>query len=148
MLGERSHEEYMQQALALAKQAYEEGEIPVGAIVVANHRIIARAYNQTEKLNDPTAHAEMLALTAAFDYFGAKYLPECTLFVTLEPCVMCAGAIHWSQLGGLVYGAADEKKGYSNYHEGIPHKRTFVTSGVLATECGQLIQSFFKRMRE
>ncbi|MEM8968551.1 MAG: nucleoside deaminase [Bacteroidota bacterium] len=147
MLGERSHEEYMQQALQLAEQAYEEGEIPVGAIVVANHRIIARAYNQTERLNDPTAHAEMLALTAAFDYFGAKYLPECTLFVTLEPCVMCAGAIHWSQLGGLVYGASDERKGYTCYHQDIPHKKTFVTSGVLEVECRELIQSFFKRMR-
>lgn len=148
MLGERSHEEYMQQALQLAEQAYEEGEIPVGAIVVANHRIIARAYNQTERLHDPTAHAEMLALTAAFDYFGAKYLPECTLFVTLEPCVMCAGAIHWSQIGGLVYGASDEKKGYTCYHSDIPHKKTFVTSGVLAADCGNLIQSFFRRMRK
>ena len=147
MVGERSQEEYMEQALALAEQAYEEGEIPVGAIVVANHRIIARAYNQTERLNDPTAHAEMLALTAAFDYFGAKYLPECTLFVTLEPCVMCAGAIHWAQLGGLVYGASDDKKGYTRYHQDIPHKKTFVTSGVLEVECRILIQSFFRKMR-
>ncbi|MGB3587333.1 MAG: nucleoside deaminase [Tunicatimonas sp.] len=147
MIGERTHEEYMQQALQLAEQAYQEGEIPVGAIVVANHRIVARAYNQTEQLNDPTAHAEMLALTAAFNYFGAKYLPECSLFVTLEPCVMCAGAIHWSQLGGLVYGASDAKKGYTCYHHDIPHKKTFVTSGVMATACGELLQSFFKRMR-
>nr|WKN39630.1 nucleoside deaminase [Tunicatimonas sp. TK19036] len=148
MLGTRNHEEYMRQAMLLAEQAFEEGEIPVGAIVVANHRIIAKAYNQTERLNDPTAHAEMLALTAAFDFLGAKYLPECTLYVTLEPCVMCAGAIHWAQLGGLVYGAHDENKGYTQYHESIPHKKTFVTSGVLASESRQLIQSFFTKMRK
>ena len=94
----------MHQALLEAEQAYDEGEIPVGAVVVANDRIIARAHNQTERLNDPTAHAEMLALTAAFDHLGAKYLPDCTLYVTLEPCVMCAGAIHWAHLGQLVVG--------------------------------------------
>lgn len=137
----------MQQALRLAEQAYEEGEIPVGAIVVSNERIIAKAYNQTEKLQDVTAHAEMLALTSAFNYFGAKYLPECTLYVTLEPCVMCAGALHWAQLGTLVYAAPDEKKGFTQYNDRILHPRTQVRQGTLAYESTELIQTFFRRIR-
>lgn len=137
----------MQQALRLAEQAYEEGEIPVGAIVVSNDRIIAKAYNQTERLQDVTAHAEMLALTSAFNYFGAKYVPECTLYVTLEPCVMCAGALHWAQLGALVYAAPDEKKGFTQYHDRILHPRTQVRQGTLAQESTDLIQTFFRRMR-
>lgn len=137
----------MQQAMRLAEQAYDEGEIPVGAVVVSNERIIARAYNQTERLQDVTAHAEMLALTSAFNYFGAKYLPECTLYVTLEPCVMCAGAIHWAQIGGLVYAAPDEKKGFTQYNERILHPRTQLRQGILARESTELIQTFFRRMR-
>ena len=139
---------YMQQAMKLAEQAYEEGEIPVGAIVVINNRIIAKAYNQTERLHDVTAHAEMLALTSAFNHLGAKYLPDCTLYVTLEPCVMCAGAIHWSQIGGLVYAAPDEKKGFTQYNTGILHPRTQVRQGVMAEESGALIKAFFRRMRK
>jgi tRNA(adenine34) deaminase len=139
---------FMQQALRLAEQADEEDEIPVGAVVVVNDRIIAKAYNQTEKLHDVTAHAEMLALTSAFNHLGAKYLPECTLYVTLEPCVMCAGAIHWAQLGTLVYAAPDEKKGYTNYDVPILHPRTQVRRGVLGQESTGLIQAFFRRMRK
>ena len=139
---------FMQQALKQAEQAYEEGEIPVGAVVVINNRIIAKAYNQTERLHDVTAHAEMLALTSAFNHLGAKYLPECTLYVTLEPCVMCAGAIHWSQIGGLVYAAPDEKKGFTQYNAGILHPRTQLRKGVLALESSTLIKTFFRRMRK
>jgi tRNA(adenine34) deaminase len=138
---------FMQQALRQAERAYEEGEIPVGAVVVINDRIIAKAYNQTERLHDVTAHAEMLAITSAFNYLGAKYLPDCTLYVTLEPCVMCAGAIHWSQLGTLVFAAADDKKGFTQYNEGILHPRTQVRKGVLASESAALIQTFFRRIR-
>jgi len=138
---------FMQQALRQAEMAYEEGEIPVGAVVVINNHIIAKAYNQTERLHDVTAHAEMLALTSAFNYLGAKYLPDCTLYVTLEPCVMCAGAIHWSQLGTLVFAAADDKKGFSQYNEGILHPRTQVRKGVLASESAALIQTFFRKIR-
>lgn len=137
----------MQQALRLAQHADEEDEIPVGAIVVVNERIIAKAYNQTEKLHDVTAHAEMLALTSAFNHLGAKYLPECTLYVTLEPCVMCAGAIHWAQLGTLVYAAPDEKKGFTRYNAQILHPRTQLRHGILAEESTALIQAFFRRMR-
>ena len=138
----------MQQALLLAEQAYEEGEIPVGAVVVANERIIARAYNQTERLNDPTAHAEMLALTSAFDYLGAKYLPECTLYVTLEPCVMCAGAIHWSHLGQLVWAADDPERGFRKYNQRILHPKTEVVTGVKAAKARKLLQNFFKKIRQ
>jgi tRNA(adenine34) deaminase len=138
---------FMQQALKLAEQAYEEDEIPVGAVVVVNDRVIAKAYNHTERLHDVTAHAEMLALTSAFNYLGAKYLPDCTLYVTLEPCVMCAGAIHWSQIGGLVYAAPDEKKGYTRYDTSILHPRTEVRKGILAEESAALIKTFFRRMR-
>jgi len=139
---------FMQQALKQAKQAYEEGEIPVGAVVVINKRVIAKAHNHTERLHDVTAHAEMLALTSAFNHLGAKYLPECTLYVTLEPCVMCAGAIHWSQLGTLVYAAPDEKKGFTRYDTGILHPRTEVRRGILADESTELIQAFFRRVRK
>ena len=147
MLRPQSDEIYMQQALQQAEQAYKESEIPVGALVVTNGRIIARAYNQTERLQDPTAHAEMLALTSAFNYLGAKYLPECTLYVTLEPCVMCAGAIHWAHLGRLVYGASDSKRGYTR-HAPILHPKTKVVSGVLATDGLALVQSFFRSTRQ
>ena len=137
----------MHQALLQAEQAYEEGEIPVGAVVVANDRIIARAYNQTERLQDPTAHAEMLALTAAFDHLGAKYLPDCTLYVTLEPCVMCAGATHWSHLGQLIWAADDLERGFRTYNDRILHPKTVVSAGPRAEEARELLQRFFKKIR-
>jgi tRNA(adenine34) deaminase len=137
----------MHQALLEAEQAYSEGEIPVGAVIVAKDRIIARAHNQTERLNDPTAHAEMLALTAAFDHLGAKYLPDCTLYVTLEPCVMCAGAIHWAHLGQLVWAADDAERGFRRYNEQILHRKTIVRTGVMAPEARELLQRFFQKIR-
>jgi tRNA(adenine34) deaminase len=138
---------YMQQALLLAQRAYDEGEIPVGALVVCNARIIGKGYNQTEKLQDVTAHAEMLAITAATQYIGAKYLKDCTLYVTLEPCVMCAGALSWSQIGKIVIGASDEKRGFSTYSNKLLHPKTILTKGVLGDICEDLIKSFFREMR-
>lgn len=139
---------YMNEAMKLARAAYEEGEIPVGAVVVAAGRIIARGYNQTEKLNDPTAHAEMLAITAATNYLGTKYLSDCSLYVTLEPCAMCAGALYWAQLKQLVYAAPDEKRGYLHYHEGLIHPKTLVKKGPMKEESEQLLKSFFTRLRK
>jgi len=147
MLSVHSDEHFMKQALLLAKQAADEGEVPVGAIVVAENRIIAKAYNQTERLNDATAHAEMLAITAAENYLGTKYLNECTLYVTLEPCVMCGGALYWTQLGKLVYGAKDESRGYSGNGTSILHPKTKVIEGVLDDECSMLVIDFFKKLR-
>jgi tRNA(adenine34) deaminase len=145
-----SDEYYMQQALQQARLAEEEGEIPVGAVIVSENRIIAKAYNQTEKLNDVTAHAEILALTSAFNFIGAKYLPDCRLYVTLEPCTMCAGALYWSQIGKLVIGAKDEKRGYLRHlttEETVIHPKTEVVSGIMAEECGALVTNFFKQVR-
>ncbi len=147
MLSIYSDDYFMQQALKEAKKAYEAGEVPVGAIVVCQNQIIARGYNQTEQLNDVTAHAEIIALTAAANYFGSKYLDDCTLYVTLEPCVMCAGALAWAQLGRLVYGAEDEKRGFMRFGKGLLHPKTKVEYGILAEECGQLMTSFFKARR-
>ncbi len=147
MLSVQSDEHYMKEALKQARMAAEEGEIPVGAVVVANNTIIARAYNQTEKLNDPTAHAEMLAITAACNYLGTKYLNDCALYVTLEPCGMCGGALYWSQIGKLVFAASDEKRGYSVLNKGIIHPKTKVFNGLLAEEAGALVTEFFKRLR-
>ena len=148
---EMTDTDYMQQALREAANAFAIGEIPVGAVVVCQNRIIARAHNQTEKLTDVTAHAEMLAITAAAHHLGAKYLPECTLYVTLEPCLMCAGAIYWAQLGKIVYGASDEKRGYKRLVEASPynilHPKTEIISGVLADECAQLMRNFFSNKR-
>ena len=127
--------------------AAEEGEIPVGAIVTCKGRVIARAHNQTERLNDVTAHAEMLAVTSAAAALGGKYLNECTLYVTLEPCVMCGGALAWAQLGELVVGASDPQRGYSRLSPGVLHPRTKVTVGVLADECAELMRQFFARKR-
>lgn len=141
-------ERYMRLAYQLARQAFEEGEIPVGAVIVAEGHIIAKACNQTEKLNDPTAHAEMLALTAAFDRLGSKYLTDCTLYVTLEPCTMCAGALYWAQLKRLVYAADDPKRGYTQYNSQILHPRTEIEKGLMGKECGALVEQFFKQMRE
>ena len=137
----------MQQALHLAQQAAAEGEIPVGAIVVCQQRVIGKGYNQTERLQDVTAHAEMMAITAASDYLGAKYLTDCTLYVTLEPCVMCAGAIFWTQLGRVVFGAADEKRGFTKISKTILHPKTLLAGGILAQESRQLLLDFFRGLR-
>lgn len=141
------HAYYMRQALAEARKAGERGEIPIGAVVVCRDRVIARAYNLTEALTDVTAHAEMQAITAAENALGAKYLNDCSLYVTVEPCVMCAGAIAWSQLGRLVYGASDEKRGFMRYAPDSLHPRTEVQSGIMADECGKLMKDFFKKRR-
>jgi len=138
---------YMKQALVEAGKAFERGEVPVGAVVVCHDRIIARSHNLTEALNDVTAHAEMQAITAAANYLGAKYLTDCTLYVTVEPCVMCAGAIAWSQMGRLVFGAADEKRGYQKFAPNALHPKTVVQQGLLAEECASLMKSFFKKKR-
>ena len=137
----------MREALKEAAKAFDIGEVPVGAVVVSNNRIIARAHNQTEKLTDATAHAEMLAITAAANYLGSKYLSECTLYVTLEPCVMCAGALHWTQLEKLVFGASDIQRGYSMVSTPLLHPRTEVVKGIKADECKKFITDFFKRIR-
>lgn len=139
--------EYMKQALAEARKAYAHDEVPIGAVIVCKERIIARAHNLTETLNDVTAHAEMQAITAAAANIGGKYLNDCTLYVTVEPCPMCAGAIGWSQLGRVVYGASDEKRGYCKYAPNVLHPKTEVTSGVCATEATALMKEFFSRKR-
>lgn len=138
---------YMKQALLEAQKAADRGEVPVGAVVVCKGRIIARAHNLTETLNDVTAHAEMQAITAAASTLGGKYLNECTLYVTVEPCVMCAGAIAWAQTGRLVFGAEDEKRGYQRYAPLALHPKTEVVKGVLADECAALMKSFFAARR-
>ncbi|WP_102407248.1 nucleoside deaminase [Parabacteroides bouchesdurhonensis] len=138
---------FMKQALKEAHIASEEGEVPVGAVIVCNNQIIARAHNQTERLNDPTAHAEMLAITAAVEALGAKYLTGCTLYVTVEPCIMCAGAIGWAQLSTIVYGASDEKKGYQQYAPKAFHPKAIVKKGILKEECAAEMTSFFKQRR-
>ena len=140
-------EYFMRQAIAEAQKAFEEGEVPVGAVVVVNNQIIAKAHNQTERLRDVTAHAEMLAITAASEYLGSKYLNNCTLYVTLEPCPMCAGALSWSKLGKIVFAAADVKKGFSLIENSLLHPKTIVEKGVLETECQELLQAFFKNKR-
>lgn len=140
-------EKYMREALREAQAAAEEDEVPVGAVVVCKGRIIARGHNMTERLHDPTAHAEMIALTAATEALGGKYLSDCTLYVTVEPCPMCAAALCWAQLGSLVYGAADPKRGYSLYSPSLLHPKTRVESGVLAEECASEISEYFKNKR-
>lgn len=142
-------EYFMMQALKEAQRAYEEEEIPVGAVVVVNERIIARGHNITERLKDPTAHAEMIALTSAFNALGAKYLPDATLYVTVEPCLMCAGAIYWSKLGRIVYGAEDEKNGYKKTAgtQWPFHPKTILVRGVLQDQCAQLMKDFFRNKR-
>lgn len=138
---------YMKMALAEAEQAYAEGEVPVGAVVVCKGRVIARAHNLTETLTDVTAHAEMQAVTSAANFLGGKYLNDCALYVTVEPCVMCAGALGWAQLGRLVYGAADEKRGYRRYAPQALHPRAEVVEGVMAEECAELMKRFFSERR-
>ena len=141
-------ENYMKMALIEAQAAYDKGEIPVGAVVVWNGRIIARAHNLTETLHDVTAHAEMQAITAAANIMGGKYLKDCTLYVTLEPCIMCAGALGWSQISRVVYGASDPKRGYSTFSPNSLHPKTEVVSGILADQALQLMQSFFAQRRK
>jgi tRNA(adenine34) deaminase len=138
---------FMNEAMKMAKIAFEEDEIPVGAIIVCRNRIIARAYNQTEKLTDVTAHAEILAITAAENALGAKYLTECKMYVTLEPCAMCAGACFWAQLGEIIYAADDPKRGFSRISENLLHPKTKVQSGLMAQESKQLLDDFFKKLR-
>ena len=140
-------EQYMRAAIAEANKAFDKQEIPIGAVVVCNDMIIARAHNLTETLKDPTAHAEMQAITAATNWLGGKYLADCTIYVTLEPCAMCAGAIGWSQATALVFGAADEKKGYRRVSVSLLHPKTSVESGVLEKECRELLVKFFKKKR-
>lgn len=138
---------FMQEAIKQAHLAFEKDEVPVGVIVVVNNKIIARAHNLTEQLTDPTAHAEMQAITSATNYLGGKYLNDCTLYVTLEPCPMCAAAMYWAQLGKLVYGAADEKRGYNLFDKKLLHPKTMVQSGILDTECSQILKDFFQKKR-
>jgi tRNA(adenine34) deaminase len=142
-------EQYMQQAIKEAQKAFNEGEVPVGAIIVMNERIIAKGYNQVEKLTDSTAHAEIIALTAAFNFLGSKYLPEATLYVTIQPCLMCSGALYWSRIGRIVYGAEDEKNGYKRVAQNISpfHPKTTVTGGVLKENCARLMKDFFQARR-
>jgi tRNA(adenine34) deaminase len=140
-------EYFMRQALQEAFKAVEADEVPVGAVVVANNQIIARAHNLTERLHDVTAHAEMQAITAAAEYLGGKYLSGCSLYVTVEPCVMCAGALYWSQLDKVVFGTRDEKRGAGRFQQQLYHPKTVVTNGVLEKECAELIQLFFKNKR-
>ena len=141
-------EKYMRQALSEAQRALSKREVPIGAVVVAGDRIIGRGHNLVETLMDATAHAEMQAITAAMSALGGKYLSECTLYVTVEPCVMCGGALAWSQIGRVVYGAADPKRGYSTYSERIMHPRTTVVKGVLQAECEEMMRRFFADLRK
>ena len=141
-------EKYMNEALREASAAAEEDEVPVGAVIVCNGRIIAKGHNMTERLNDPTAHAEMIAITAATEALGGKYLSGCTLYVTVEPCPMCAGALAWSQISRIVYGASDPKRGCSLFSPSLLHPKTEVCSGILAEECGSMVSDFFRNKRQ
>lgn len=145
-----SHEYFMKQALREAQTAYDEGEVPVGAVVVVDNKIIARGHNEVEKLNDPTAHAEIIALTSAFNFIGAKYLPDATLYVTVEPCLMCTGALYWSKVSKIVWGADDDKNGHRRItkNEFPFHQKAEVIKGVLREECAQLMKDFFKEARK
>ena len=147
MLSVFSDEYFMNKALLQANRAFEEDEVPVGAVVVANNTIIAQAYNQVEKLSDITAHAEILAITAASNYLGSKYLDECTMYITLEPCVMCAGALKWARLERVVFGASDDKAGFFRYGKELLHPKTKIEYGIKNEECRELIQRFFQGKR-
>ncbi len=142
-----SDEHFMREALKEAQKAFDQDEVPVGAVIVSNNRIIARSHNLTETLNDVTAHAEMQAITAAANFLGGKYLEDCKLYVTLEPCVMCAGALFWSKISHVIYGASDEKRGCHSSGKNLFHPKTEVKRGVLAEECATLIKDFFKKKR-
>lgn len=137
----------MLEALKEAQAASEEDEVPIGAVIVSRGSVIAKGHNMTELLNDPTAHAEMLALTAATNELGGKYLTDCTLYVTVEPCPMCAAALAWAQVSRIVYGASDPKRGYTRFSPSLLHPKTVVTSGILADECGSMVSDFFKQKR-
>jgi len=145
---EYTDDSFMMAALIEARKGMEEGEVPVGAVVVCKNRIIARAHNLTETLNDPTAHAEMQAITSASSFLGGKYLDKCSLYVTLEPCTMCAGALFWSRIGKLIYGTSDEKRGYSLNKDSVLHNKTIVLQGVMERECRNILQDFFKMKRQ
>ncbi|MGE0077708.1 MAG: nucleoside deaminase [Bacteroidales bacterium] len=147
MILQQSHEFFMNEAIKEAKKAFEKDEVPIGAVVVCNGKIISRAHNLTETLNDPTAHAEMQAITAATNFLGGKYLDQCTLYVTVEPCTMCAGALYWSRVGNLIYGAPDPKRGYKLFGDTILHPKTQVSTGIMTNECSQLVSDFFKKKR-
>lgn len=141
-------ERFIREALREAGYAATEDEVPIGAVIVCRGRIIGKGHNMTERLNDPTAHAEMIAITAATEALGGKYLNDCTLYVTVEPCPMCAGALAWAQIGRVVYGAADPKRGFSNFSPSLMHPKTEVVSGVLAEECSALVTDFFRNKRK
>ena len=150
MFDTNTDEYFMQQALKQALQAFDEDEVPVGAVVVVDNKIIAKGYNQVEKLNDCTAHAEMIALTSAFSYLNSKYLPEAMLYVTVEPCLMCAGAMYWSKIGTLVYGADDDKQGGISFcasQRKVLHPKTTIVKGVLQDDCTQILKKFFEQRR-
>lgn len=138
---------FMRQAIAEAEKALEKGEVPIGAVMVASGRIIARGHNLVETLNDPTAHAEMQVITAATHLLGGKYLPDCTLYVTVEPCPMCASACYWAQIAAIVYGTADPKRGFSLFGSHLLHPKSTLRGGIMATECGNLMTSFFRQKR-
>lgn len=154
---EYNHEYFMQHALKEAQKAFEADEVPIGAVIVMNNKIVARGHNQVELLNDPTAHAEVLAITAACNYLGAKYLPDASLYVTIEPCLMCSGALYWSKIGKIIYGAEDVKNGYRKYVNPTAtltdkpaspfHPKTEIVTGILQNECADLIKEFFRRKR-
>ena len=146
-LSVHSDEHFMKQALKEAAVAFDEGEIPIGAVVVCENKIIAKDHNRVERLHDATAHAEMLALTAAQNYLGSKYLNECSLYVTLEPCSMCAGGLFWTQIGKVVFGATDKERGFKKFSSNIIHPKTDIRQGIMAAECEELIKEFFKRIR-
>ena len=147
MIGAVDDEHFMRMALREAERAFAEDEVPVGCVIVCRDQVIARGYNLTERLNDVTAHAEMQAITAAAENLGGKYLHECTLYVTLEPCVMCAGALNWAHMGRIVFGAFDEKAGYRRIGQSLLHPKTKVTGGVLEPECADLMKAFFRKKR-
>ena len=149
MIKEKGDDYFMLQALKEAHRALEADEVPIGAVVVMQNKIIARGYNQVETLTDATAHAEIIALTSAYNYLGSKYLPEATLYVTIEPCTMCGGALYWSKIGKVVYGATDEKHGGISLHGGrnLLHPKTEIIGGILADECAMLMTEFFKKRR-
>ena len=141
------NEKYMKEALREAERAAAEDEVPIGAVVVCRGRIVGKGHNMTERLNDPTAHAEMIAITAATEAMGGKYLNDCTIYVTVEPCPMCAGALAWSQISKVVYGASDPKRGFSQFSPSLMHPKTEIESGILAQECGELVSDFFRKKR-
>lgn len=148
MIQSPTHEDFMKQALTEAKKAFEADEVPVGAVIVCDNKIIARTHNLTERLTDFTAHAEMQAFTSASEYLGNKYLDKCSLYVTLEPCAMCAGASFWTRIGKVIYGASDEKRGYKRITENILHPSTEVVGGILEDEARELIRTFFQKKRK